>query len=207
MKDFNRFICNKTKNNNKKHFCECCLQCLSSEKVLIEHKETCLKINVKQSVKLKDGLTGFKNHFRQLTAPFKIYADFECNMKRVQSNDKNNALYTEKYQDQIRCSFVYKVVCIDDKFDKKVVLYRGKNAVYRFIKAILEEYYYRQKVIKKHFNEDLVMPAEDEERFQLSKICRRCDKLIDAGDNKGRDHCYIIGKYRGSAHWSCNINH
>ena len=21
-----------------------------------------------------------------------------------------------------------------------------------------------------------------------------------------RDHCQIIGKYRGSAHWSCSIN-
>ena len=25
-------------------------------------------------------------------------------------------------------------------------------------------------------------------------------------DNKVRDHCYITGKYRGAAHWSCNIN-
>ena len=35
IKDFNRFMCNKTKNKNKK----CCLQCFSSEKILIEHKE------------------------------------------------------------------------------------------------------------------------------------------------------------------------
>ena len=25
IKDFNRFMCNKTKNKNKKYFCECCL--------------------------------------------------------------------------------------------------------------------------------------------------------------------------------------
>ena len=26
------------------------------------------------------------------------------------------------------------------------------------------------------------------------------------GDNEVRDHCHITRKYRGPAHWSCNIN-
>ena len=42
---------------------------------------------------------------------------------------------------------------------------RGK-IVYRFTEAILQEYDYCKKVIKKHFNKNLVMSAEDEERFQ-----------------------------------------
>ena len=50
------------------------------------------------------------------------------------------------------------------------------------------------------------MSAEDKERFQLSNICWKCNKLFDAGDNKVRDHCHITGKYRGYAQWSCNIN-
>ena len=66
VKDFNRFMCNKTKNKNKKHFCKCCLQCFSSEKVWIEHKENCLIINGKQSIKLKGGSIEFKNYFKQL---------------------------------------------------------------------------------------------------------------------------------------------
>ena len=33
-----------------------------------------------------------------------------------------------------------------------------------------------------------------------------CEKLFDVGDDKVRDHCHITGKYRGPAHWSCNIN-
>ena len=51
IKDFNRFMCNETKCRNKKHFCKYCLQCFSSERDLIEHKESCLKIKGKQSVK------------------------------------------------------------------------------------------------------------------------------------------------------------
>ena len=51
IKDFDRFMFHKTK-NKKKWFCKSCLQCFSNENVLIKHKEDCLSINGKQSVKL-----------------------------------------------------------------------------------------------------------------------------------------------------------
>ena len=97
IKNFNRFMCNKIKNKNEENFCECCLQCFSNEKVLIEHKENCFIINGKQSVKLESGSIMFKNYFKQLVVPCKIYTDFECLLKGVKSSDKNNILYTEKY--------------------------------------------------------------------------------------------------------------
>ena len=80
-------------------------------------------------------------------------------------------LKINKYQDHITCSFAYKVVCIDNKFSKKVLLYRGKNVVYRFIKAILEEYDHCRRMIKRQFNKNLFMSAEEEERFQVSNSC------------------------------------
>ena len=40
----------------------------------------------------------------------------------------------------------------------------------------------------------------------MTNIWRICGKLIDNRDNKVRDHCHITGKYRGVAHYSCNIN-
>ena len=57
----------------------------------------------------------------------------------------NDTLYTEKYQDHIPNSFADKVVCVDDNFSKPIVLYRGKNAVYKFIETILKEYDYCKK--------------------------------------------------------------
>ena len=98
-------------------------------------------------------------------------------MKEVKSINKNNDSYTEKNQDHTPCSFAYKVACVDYKFSKKVVLYIGENSVYRFIKAILEEYDYCKKVIKEHFNKNLIISAE-EERFQSTNSCWICDKLI-----------------------------
>ena len=63
-----------------------------------------------------------------------------------------------------------------------------------------------KKMIKKHFSKNLIMSAEKEERFQSINSCWICDTLDDVGDDKVRDHCHITGKYRGAAHWSCNIN-
>ena len=86
-----------------------------------------------------------------------MYSDFECILKSVESCEGS-------------CSFVYKLVCVDDRFSKPVVLYRGENAAYKFIEAILKEYEYCKKVMKKHFNKNLIM-TEEEEEFQSSNTC------------------------------------
>ena len=85
----------------------------------------------------------FKISFKRLAVPFKIYADSEYLLKGVKSSDKNNISYTEKYHDHIPCSFAFKIFCIDNRFSKKAVSYRGeggaRNAVYRFTNAIPKE--------------------------------------------------------------------
>ena len=78
IKDFNRLMFNKNNCKNKKWFCKSCLQCFSSEKVLLEHGRDCLLVNGGQKVKLEKGFIEFKNYSKQIPAPFKIYADFEC---------------------------------------------------------------------------------------------------------------------------------
>ena len=123
-----------------------------------EHEEDCLVINCKYSVKLEKGSTSFKNYFKQLSVPFNIYADFECILKKVEGDIiecDSNSSYTRKYQDHIPCSFTYKIVCIDNKLSKKVFLYKGKDAVSKFIKSILSEYSYCRKVTKNYFNKNL----------------------------------------------------
>ena len=87
IKDFDRFMSHKTRYENKKWFCKSCLQSFSSENVLIKHKENCLSSNGKQSVKLEKGIIKFKNCFKQIPVPFKIYVDFECNLKSVKCNE------------------------------------------------------------------------------------------------------------------------
>ena len=61
--------------------------------MLIKHKEKCLSIDGKQSVKLEEGIIEFENYFKQILVPFKIYVDFECNLRNVESYEGS---YTKK---------------------------------------------------------------------------------------------------------------
>ena len=138
IQDFNRFMFHNTKNKNKIWFCRRCLQSFSGKNVLTKHKEDCLSINGKQSVKIEKGIIEFENYFRQIPFPFKIYADFECNLESAESYEGS---YTKKYQDHVPYSFAYKVVNIGDKLGgKPIIVFRGENAAYKFIKVILKEY-------------------------------------------------------------------
>ena len=60
--------------------------------------------------------------------------------------------------------------------------------------------------MNKNFNKNLVITEKEEYLFQQSNNCWICKKLIDNEDEKVRDHCHITGKFRGAAHWDCNIN-
>ena len=145
----------------------------SSKNILKEYKENCLIINGSQIVKLDKGSISFKNYSRQLPVPFKIYADFECILKKCSDKETidKNISYTRKYQDHIPCGFSYKIVCIDDRFTKDIVVFRGKNCINKFITKILEEYEYCSGIMKKYFNKNLIMTAKEEEIFQLSNKC------------------------------------
>ena len=86
IKDFNAFMYNQTKNENKKHFCMYCLQCFSSESILANHVNNCLTINGAQAINMPkqgENILRFNNFHKQLPVPFVIYADFEAIMKKV----------------------------------------------------------------------------------------------------------------------------
>ena len=127
-------------------------------------------------------------------------------MKGVKSSDKK-IVHTLKHIIIIfLAALLTKLFMLIINSVKKLFFIEEKNAAYRFIEAILKEYDYFKKMIKKHFNKNLIMSAVEEERFQLSNSFWICDKLFDVGGEKVRDHCHMTRKHRGAAYWSCNIN-
>ena len=171
--------------------------------MLAEHKDVCWSISGAQFVRLEKEAIKVKSYFKQIPVPFKVYADFGSNLESVESYEDS---YSKKCQDHIPCSFdYYKLVCVGDKFSKPILIFRGKNAVFNSFEAIFKEYECCNKVMTKHSNKNLVMSKEEEKGFQSSNTCCICEKRIDDYGEKVRGHYHITGKFKGAAHWSCNI--
>ena len=66
----------------------------------------------------------------------------------VQRVESYEVSYFKKYQNHVPCSFAYKLVCFYDKFNKPIVVFRGKKAAYKFIESVLKEYEYCKKATK-----------------------------------------------------------
>jgi len=50
------------------------------------------------------------------------------------------------------------------------------------------------------------LTPEESEQFRSAAKCHVCEKPFGPEDTRVRDHCHITGRYRGSAHSSCNLN-
>ena len=78
-----------------------------------------------------------------------INEDFESILVLVDNGKQNpNESYTNKYQKHVACSYVYKLVCGDDKFSKLFKSYLVEDAVYNFIRNMIKESRYCSDVMK-----------------------------------------------------------
>ena len=218
IEDFSKFNSKFTKHNGKKHFCRNCLQCFYSNESLAKHGVYCIAINGGQAIDMpekyqdKNGIwrspcVYFKNHHKSLPVPFCIVADFECTTEKISGcQPSDSRSYTQQYQKHTACSFGYKVVChYDQYYSGDVVIYRGEDCIQKFMKCMFEEVQNCQSIIRDNFNKPLKMTKKDEKAFKKATHCHICEKRYRVDDEPVRDHCHVTGKYRGSAHQTCNL--
>ena len=77
----------KTINQHKKNFCMSCLQNFTTKEILNKPRERCSLINDTQAVRYETGEIKFENNEKQIPIPFKIYADTECLLKRINTDE------------------------------------------------------------------------------------------------------------------------
>ena len=80
----------------------------------------------------------FKHYKRKIKSPLIIYAEFG-NILVPRNNGKQipEEIYANKYQKHITCSYGYKLVCVDDKFDKPFKTYLDEETIYNSITILL----------------------------------------------------------------------
>jgi hypothetical protein len=140
----------------------------------------------------------FTDYKKMIKKPFIVYADFESTLKPI-----NNELLHK----HIVNSYGLKVVCsFDEKYNKDVEIYRGENAVSKFIERIYEIKNETNYIIEKRRNKYKypILTQEEEQLFKLSNKCYLCNCIFDDNTGKNRDHCHLTGKYRGSLCSKCN---
>ena len=148
IKDFNRLMYPRTTHKDKKHFYMSCLQNFPTKQVFNNNIDRCLLINDTQAVKYETGIIKFKNYEKQIPIPFKIYADTECFLKRI---DIDEGKYTKLYQKHIPNSIGAKLVCIDNRFTLPTIIFERKKCINKFIKWIFTQQQRINQIIKKHF--------------------------------------------------------
>ncbi|CAB4043216.1 Hypothetical predicted protein [Paramuricea clavata] len=80
------------------------------------------------------------HYYKQLKVPFVIYADFESVTAKIDSVSPNpTKSSTEKYQHHQPCGFSSIIVSEAEKYNKPPVVYRGEDAVDKFLECLETE--------------------------------------------------------------------
>ena len=205
IKNLNRLLYDQSKHKERKHFCERCLHGYTREDLLEAHRPDCrgigqTAVRVEMSEKDKNKVF-FQNHHKQLPIPFIIYADFEALTTKVEEPELDPAKSnTQRTQHHEARSYCYIVVRCDGQTGPPVE-YRGPNAAEHFLESLQEEECKIKGVLADP--KAMRMTREDWLAFRTAETCHVCDKPLE-GDSV-RDHCHITGKYRGAAHYACNL--
>ena len=89
-----------------------------------------------------------------------------------------------------------------EDFNTLPVVYRGGNAVEKFLECLLMEEERTSSILKQVV--PMQLSALDEQRFKMATHCHICEEEL--GTDRVRDHCHLTGEYRGAAHGDCDLN-
>ena len=137
VKRLTALLYDQNRHNESKHFCERCLHGYQNRDLLERHKPECkglLKSPTRTEMpKAGENKMAFKNYYKQMKAPYVVYGDFECVLRKINrcelDNKQSFTLKTKKHEPY---GFWYFVVrSAGHTFGP--YNYRGEDAVYVFL--------------------------------------------------------------------------
>ena len=190
-----------------KHFCKRCLRGYSRIDLLERHKSECqglLKTPTRtETPKQDENKMTFKNFHKQMKAPYVVYADFECILRKMSMCEPDNSCnFTMKTEKHEPCGFSY-VIARSDGQTYGPFTYRGEDAVYKFLTSLMaHENKMREDMANK---KPLTMTKEDWKTHKRAAECHICNKSLykDLYLDSMEVYDPDSGKYCGQGHRKC----
>ena len=223
VKNLSRLVSSQhSKHKEKRHFCLRCHNGFNTPELLKDHQEMCLEQKTQTITYANPGDTEkFRNYERLHDVPFEVYADFECFVKPLETEEKDpSESYTIKYQSHIPSGFCYTIKCTTDEsiYPTKTVLktasYEGEDMGKSFVETLSEDLKPIYEILKTP--KPMIMTDSEKDQYTKTENCYACgvrfgterrnektkkkEKVV-----KCRDHCHITDKYRGAACDKCNL--
>lgn len=211
---------------NKKYICSRCLHYFKAQYQLDEHVKICSEMN-KCKITLPEEHNrwlSFKNYKNKIEVPFIIYADIESLLSPVKCNTPSQSTIPKgAIQKHIPNSIGYYFHARIDPSLSHYGTFFGPNCIQEFIKQ-LEKLMIDIVWPKLYEVQPMNLSDEDENNFQNATVCHICNRSFTqtasstVTQNKSnkkksdkfmkvRDHCHMTGKFRGAAHYMCNIKY
>ena len=130
IKSLSRLLSSQVSGHKEsKSFCLNCLNHFPNEEKLKIHEEYCLK---NQAIKIEmpeeGSLVTFIHQNRSMTVPFVVYADFKAFTEEISTCEPNEKKsFTQKYQKHKPSGFCFKIVCSDERYNQKPVIFRARS--------------------------------------------------------------------------------
>ena len=143
VKRLSALLYDQNRHNESKHFCKRCLYGYSRRELLERHKPECkglLKSPTKTEMPKKgDNKVALENFYKQMKAPYVVYANFECILRKINTCEPDNKLsFTIKTKKHEPCGFSYLIVRSDGQSFGPYT-YRGEDAIFEFLRHLQDD--------------------------------------------------------------------
>ena len=181
IKSLSRLLSSQVSGHKESNvFCLNCLNHFPNEEKLKIHEEYCLKNQAIRIEMPEEGsLVTFIHHQRSIKVPFVVYADFEAFTEEIPISEQNDKFsFTQKYQKHKPSGFCFKIVCFDERYNQKPVLFRARSED-EDVSAIFVEMLERdiKRIQEKFdFSKKMIFSIKDKDDFEKARVCWICQK-------------------------------
>ena len=195
-----------TSSNNGDFYCLNCFHSYHTLNKLKKHEKICNNHDYcRIDMPKEHGKIEYQPGEKSLKAPFIVYANLECLLKKYHQNNPENS-YTEKKTKHKPSGYAWCSICSFDDAKNKHYFDRGKDCIETFCKYLKE---LGTEVINFKGKEMILLTSKEITFYEKQNVCHICKKEFcndDRNKKKSQRSLSLSRKFRGTAYNICNLS-